>query len=795
MKKYLLLLFIIINGLNANSQCYVQLRKKALQPPAIPAGYNVIDMDCQYNLYYVAYINGISGGYEVIYHYWKDGAWHTIPKATFAGSGIPQLLYWNGRIFASGSITSVNQINVANGKIIHFIEYRNNAWDTLVGGTFYDDGYKYRTAYSTNTGLYYFGRKDSIDPLKPAALYTYDTISHGFKKSLSFFSDLTYSNDDRITASKNHLLVFGTFFIDGRWQEGYVRMEGNSFNSKFTSANRLYGNYAIDGSNDHVYCYNGARGNQRPNLLEYDAHDSLVSISVISDIPSIGTMLVNNGQFLIGEHYYNQDFYSTVCKGDKYFQALHYQNNLLYNTKAYTCASGIYFLVQATGEVLELVHGAKLTGEVYVDLDANCQYDANKDSLVRNVTVTCLSKYDQLTTFTNSKGAYAVEIPLDTFEIRVGNGEASCSSYNLIADKENELYTTQIALKKPTVADVSVSTVNSNLVRWNSHSSVSVKLENNGSLTDSAWYEWRMDQRVKLDTFSHPSILSVKGNVIRGRYKYLSYFEKQKMLIGFYVDTSKIKVGDTLHHVFRCGLFSNESDTNNNHINYQQIVVYSRDPNHLSCDKDRIAQSPQSTLTYQVDFQNEGSADAIDVIVNNQLPAQLDIKSFKLIASSHPCAITKKDNLLSVEFKAINLQPKDSSEALSKGYFVYTIETQGKLVSADTIANKVSIVFDLNEAIVTNTVKVAFATDSFDSQISRVMSNSHAFVLSPNPSGKQLQITSQQPTDVVIYDLLGQVYFNDENIKNIFHVDVESWPNGLYIVNCGGRYQKFVKSY
>ncbi len=114
---------------------------------------------------------------------------------------------------------------------------------------------------------------------------------------------------------------------------------------------------------------------------------------------------------------------------------------------------------------------------------------------------------------------------------------------------------------------------------------------------------------------------------------------------------------------------------------------------------------PDTTLIYNVRFQNTGSFMAFDVLVRDTISEHLDLSTFALKAHSH-CVQTFIDPISrEVQFMFNNIMLPDSNccEPDSHGMLAYSIRPLPDLVHNTLIENTAHIFFDLNPAIVTNT--------------------------------------------------------------------------------------------
>jgi uncharacterized repeat protein (TIGR01451 family) len=107
-----------------------------------------------------------------------------------------------------------------------------------------------------------------------------------------------------------------------------------------------------------------------------------------------------------------------------------------------------------------------------------------------------------------------------------------------------------------------------------------------------------------------------------------------------------------------------------------------------------------SFLDYIIRFENTGSAEAINITVQDTLDTEVyDISTFRLLDASHSLHVSQKGNAIEFIFNDINLSHVDS---LNDGYVAFKIKTLDNLEIGDSIKNKAAIYFDFNWPIITN---------------------------------------------------------------------------------------------
>lgn len=148
-----------------------------------------------------------------------------------------------------------------------------------------------------------------------------------------------------------------------------------------------------------------------------------------------------------------------------------------------------------------------------------------------------------------------------------------------------------------------------------------------------------------------------------------------------------------------------------NNIALDSIKVRaSVDPNDKSVFPDGDLQLPFVTadsnyLDYTIRFQNTGNDTAFNVVVTDTLSPLLAAGSLEMIEASHPFIIQlDQPNVLKWTFPGIMLPDSNVNKRFSHGFVHFRIRPRADLVAGQEIKNKAAIVFDYNDAVITNQV-------------------------------------------------------------------------------------------
>ncbi|MFM9944507.1 MAG: T9SS type A sorting domain-containing protein [Bacteroidia bacterium] len=246
-----------------------------------------------------------------------------------------------------------------------------------------------------------------------------------------------------------------------------------------------------------------------------------------------------------------------------------------------------------------------------------------------------------------------------------------------------------------------------------------------------------------------------------------------------------------------------DSNPSNNIKSYRFPIVNSYDPNIKSvypqgeCKKRYVLKN--KPLTYTIQFQNTGTAEAIDIFILDTLDHNLKINSLRVISQSHPKLITEihSEKIVKFRFDNINLPDSSSNEPGSHGYVVYEIYPDSMASNENTISGKAGIYFDFNEPVFTN-----YVTNTLTNKIAKCpakvdISNSYSVArlnIYPNPNQGRFTIELPEAGTVKIFDVLGEMIYSDYLTRGISNIDISNYPRGVYVVEANNQKLQLIKS-
>ncbi len=223
----------------------------------------------------------------------------------------------------------------------------------------------------------------------------------------------------------------------------------------------------------------------------------------------------------------------------------------------------------------------------------------------------------------------------------------------------------------------------------------------------------------------------------------------------------------------------NDSYLANNMDTICGVVLNSYDPNEKLVDQPtNIDPNSVQEFEYVIHFQNDGNYDAMDVVVQDTIAANLDLSTFKYVGAKHGVAtsIDPTTRVVTFSFNDINLGQSAVDLDASQGFVIYSISENPGLSVGSVIENTAYIYFDFNPAIITNTTYNI-------NQIPLGLNESKTELINmyPNPAEDKIQFSGAAVTEISIYDLTGKLVLEAKNILNN-EVPVNAIQTGIYQV-------------
>lgn len=225
-----------------------------------------------------------------------------------------------------------------------------------------------------------------------------------------------------------------------------------------------------------------------------------------------------------------------------------------------------------------------------------------------------------------------------------------------------------------------------------------------------------------------------------------------------------------------------------------QINIGSYDPN----DKRAFVDGREVTdyllpeterMIYHIRFQNTGTDTAFTVEIEDQLPAALDLTTFHLENSSHPCEVnfspglTPNTHKVNFVFRDILLPDSTTNEAASHGFVKFSIAPKAGLELGENINNFADIFFDFNDPVRTNTVALEY---NFPDAVDDLSPEKILVAVYPNPTTGQVNILLKDglapPLNLILYNTQGQAILRHQLTQKSNELNISHLPKGLYFL-------------
>lgn len=426
-----------------------------------------------------------------------------------------------------------------------------------------------------------------------------------------------------------------------------------------------------------------------------------------------------------------------------------------------------------------------IKGNVQFDLDGNgC---GPEEEFLPNQKIEISDGTTNGVTYTDSEGQYKFYVSNDLYTITpvFPNGfESQPATHTVSFPLQSSPVIAGFCLK-PTVnqvQDVSVVAVLlSEEIRPGFPVNFQVIATNLGNVTSSGAMEFIFNPNQLDYVSSDPEASSVSSNKVVWNYSNLEPLKTYKTGVSFTAKTptdpnNPLNSGDVV--AYEAKIISNPVDANedNNSFTGSTVVVNSFDPNDILCLEGNklLTEKIGEYVHYRIRFENLGTANAINVVVKNEIdPNLFDISTLGPISSSHDYETSVNGNIIEFIFENINL-PFD--DATNDGYLVYKIKSLSNLVAGDVLENQADIYFDFNAPVITNLEETEFVTTL---SIAEVTSNSKVNIY-PNPATNFISIYSENSVEKLsIYNLNGQKLMS---ITQSNSLNISGLSNGIYLL-------------
>ncbi len=294
---------------------------------------------------------------------------------------------------------------------------------------------------------------------------------------------------------------------------------------------------------------------------------------------------------------------------------------------------------------------------------------------------------------------------------------------------------------------------------------------------------------------STPPADIISGNTLTWNNECLSLFQNKNFNIIFNLDTS-VAISTPYMLTANFNLTQNDTNITNNSDSIIGIVVGSYDPNDKQASPEGLIENSaafaEQEIEYTIRFQNTGTYQATNIRLLDTLSGWLQIPSFTLLSSSHPCTFNISENgIVQFFFDNINLPDINTNETGSHGFVKFKVKCRPELGYGGNVYNTARIYFDFNQPIVTNTALTYTKLYTSIPTVKKPVS-SHISV-NPNPAKNNITVTvdynGKENLNLEITDAQGKIVMKQTNpsSKKILNLGISSLSTGTYLIKISSK--------
>ncbi|MFP4846511.1 T9SS type A sorting domain-containing protein [Winogradskyella sp. PE311] len=403
-----------------------------------------------------------------------------------------------------------------------------------------------------------------------------------------------------------------------------------------------------------------------------------------------------------------------------------------------------------------------------------------------------------INTIHSSTGNFTIasDDELNTYDINYYFYEdyEDCFDVSLVSfENVNALFGENVEVEFPivnqgTCEDIGLSLVNQQAPRPGFDHLNYLIIENFGLTTVTGTVNYELDDDLIINAISSGTNYTIAINASGFTTEFFDLEPGGSIIISISLLTpSTVGLGELVTNIATYATAENDIVIDNNIASITEEVIGAFDPNDkMEAHGPEIVYDDFITtdeyLYYTIRFQNVGTAEAINVRIEDMLDNQLDETTFQMLRSSHDYVVMRTVNSLEWTFNNINLPAEQDDAEGSNGFVHFKIKPKFGYSLGDVIPNTASIYFDFNAPIITNTFTTTFvqtlSVGSFDNI---------KFNMYPNPAKDNVTIilnnSLTEDLNLIIYDIQGKQIGVTKPIKTTSTVlDVSELSTGLYFV-------------
>jgi uncharacterized repeat protein (TIGR01451 family) len=450
---------------------------------------------------------------------------------------------------------------------------------------------------------------------------------------------------------------------------------------------------------------------------------------------------------------------------------------------------------------LNTSNGIKLNA--FIDTNNNGIQDSNEPNYNQGTFSYAINSGALHHINTNNGVHYLYETnPANVYDLHYSIDNNYCGTQYLIAQPNysnvtvadgSGVTTYNFAITPVSCQDLSVQLYNNLSPRPGFVYSNTLVIKNEGNQTASGNVSFHADSTLSLISNSVNATQAANGftynvtNMTPGESRYITILMQVPTI-------PTVSLGQTLTNT--ATIANTDANAANNSASLTSVIVGSYDPNEKTeAHGGKIVHSgftADDYLTYTIRFENTGTAEAINIRVDDVLDNKLNESSIKMIRASHNYTLDRIGNHLTWRFDGVNLPPSvTGDEVTGHGYVVFQVKPKTGFALGDVIPNSANIYFDFNPAIVTNTCTTEFVpflgVDAF-------ANGSLEYYPNPTTSTVNFSMKNAVINNIEITDILGKTLLVKAVQNTNASVDLSGLKKGVYFVKLSsGSQEKTVK--
>ncbi len=657
---------------------------------------------------------------------------------------------------------------------------------------YYNDEHVYPGAGTYNTCFYFTGPGCSTySSCKPVtvgcnldATFTYNVVT---SNSISFSPNMLLYNDYYIDTNATFLWVFGDSAISTETYPTHVFNNAANLSTCLIVTDTLYGcsdtfctDLSLSPYSDTVCGTvfldlngNGIQDSLEPALPNVTVYCMAFSDSLYQSIPFI-MQTDSNGYYMC---IVPQSFFMPL---EIYLNA---QDSWLFSVPGYYTYSNTYlydyggpgyydyYFMQDQQHQCGFDFGviseySLISGTVYADNNNNGTFDAG-DAGIGNQIVDMGNQ----SVMTFNDGSYYAYVDQGTYLVRkdssgfFANAAVLPPSYNLNIPASTVMDTSvNFGLQLPSgIHDLALDLIPVSPVTPDMESYYYMHVTNLTGSPETFSDSLTADSSLSFDpTYTYSATINHGTNTANWHSNYVQAFGTSDRFVGCVSSASQVYNQDIYDYAGLTLAGNADADPTNNADTCHQIVVASFDPNNKQANQaGRGALGyirTSQVLKYNIEFQNTGTADAINITVRDIIDPGFDMHTFRYITSSYgACDVKIAGDTVYFRFMNIMLPPEIYDTLSSIGWVDFSIEPKSNLAPLTALQNTAAVFFDHNQPVYTNTTLHTIE------DLTGVINNGYddgQLTIAPNPFTEQTYFRLQNMPDAgynyMVTDVLGR---------------------------------------